>query len=49
MDWTTRIDPANPRHRAALLITAGAAILLAVLIADLAIPALVAWQIGGAS
>lgn len=42
------IDPMDPLHRAALMVGVLAGTIIAVLTADVLIPALVAWQIGGA-
>lgn len=44
----TQIDPMNPVHRAALGSAVLIGVILAVLIADVLIPGLVALQIGGA-
>lgn len=43
------LDPMNPRHRAVLLAAALLTGILMVLLADVAIPALVARQIGAGS
>jgi len=44
----TPFDPRNPLHTAALSAAMLAALAVAMVIADLLIPALVRWQIGGA-
>lgn len=46
--WTQPLDPTNPRHQAAVLIGAGILGIVMMLVIDVALPALVAAQIGGA-
>lgn len=46
--WTVPLNPTNPRHQALVLIGAGILSIVMMLIVDVALPALVAVQIGGA-
>ena len=47
--WNEPLDPTNPRHQELVLIGAGILGVVMMLIVDVALPALVAAQIGGAS